>query len=140
MTHASSDIRLIKPWIDTHTAAKAKVAVSLETIKRQALWRAAHKSRQEAIERGAPRYTGRPCRHRDHAAERYSVCGGCVACAREGAERRRRLRGAAVRGAMPQARHECRSERRAAARSRRQEECGAGIGWTYRKSAQRASD
>jgi hypothetical protein len=54
------------------------------------------------------------------------VCGGCVECARVGAERRRRERGAKVRGPLPQGRHQCRSERRAEARQRRQEESGAG--------------
>jgi hypothetical protein len=84
------------------------------------------RQRREGIELGNPRYTGHPCRHRGHGAERYTVCGGCVACARVGAERRRLERGAKVRGPMPQARHQCRSERRAAARSRRAEEMWSG--------------
>ena len=111
-------------WIDTRAEAKVKAAAKLATTTRQILWAAAHKSRKEAIELGNPRYTGHPCRHRGHGAERYTVCGGCVECARVGAERRRRARGAKVRGPLPQARHQCRSERRAAARTRRQEECG----------------
>lgn len=105
-------------------AIRSKAAASLETMRRQILWAAARKSRRESIELGNPRYTGHPCRHRGHGAERYTVCGGCVACARVGAERRRLERGAKVGGPMPQARHQCRSERRAAARSRRAEECG----------------
>src|ERR1035437_2680659 len=84
------------------------------------------RQRREGIELGNPRYTGHPCRHRGHGAERYTVCGGCVACARGGAERRRLERGAKVRGSLPQARHQCRSERRARARQRRQEESGCG--------------
>jgi hypothetical protein len=89
------------------------------------LWKFAHANRQTAIELGDPRYQGHLCRHPGHGSERYTNDGGCVRCAAEGAERRRRFRGAAVRGAMLQARHQCRSERRAAARSRRQED-GSG--------------
>ena len=77
-------------WKDTRAEAKVKAAAKLATTTRQILWAAAHKSRKEAIELGNPRYTGHPCRHPGHGAERYTVCGGCVECARVGAERRRR--------------------------------------------------
>jgi hypothetical protein len=117
MTHASSDIQLIKPWVDKRTDAKAAAKLATATATRQILWAAAHKSRTEAIELGNPRYTGHPCRH-GHGSERDTKDGGCVACAREGAERRRRLRGVAVKGAMPQARHPLSSAKREAARGR----------------------
>ena len=57
-----------------------------------------------------------------------------------GAERRRLERGAKVRGPMPQARHQWRSELRAAARSRRQEEYGVDSNRPYSRAAPRASN
>jgi len=103
-------------WRDTHAGAKVKAAAELETRRRQLLWAAAHKSRQEAVELANPRFTGRPCKH-GHHGERYTFGGGgCCECARISAERRRRLRGAVVKGPMPQARHPLKSIKRAAAR------------------------
>lgn len=44
-------------------------------------------SRQEAIEKGLPRYfTGLPCK-REHEVERYTASGNCVECAREAREK-----------------------------------------------------
>ena len=69
---------------------------------------------------GNPRYTGRICRlNSQHGGERFVSGGGCVRCAAEAAERRRRLRGTEVRGPLPQARHPMKSPRRAAARAER---------------------
>lgn len=113
-------------WRDSRTSAKATAAAKLTTTTRQILWVAAHKSRKAAIELGNPRYTGRPCRHPGHGGERYVSGGGCVECARLHVERRRRLRGAPVKGPRPAARHSLRSNRRQDARRRRAEESGAG--------------
>jgi hypothetical protein len=114
-------------WTDSRAAHKAKAAAELATIKRQALWAAAHKSMTVAIETGTPRYRGRICaRNPAHGGERYVSGGGCCECARLGAERKRRERGAPVKGPRPQSRHPLRSARRAAARSRRAEGSGAG--------------
>jgi hypothetical protein len=113
-------------WTDTRASAKAVAAAALETIKRRALWRAAHLSRAAAIELGNPRYTGRPCRFPGHGGLRFVSGGGCVECARKHAERKRRLRGTPVKGPRPQARHGLRSNLRQDARRRRAEERGAG--------------
>lgn len=118
---------LAKPWVDRRASAKASAAAQVETIKRQALWRAAHLSAAAARASGSPRYVGHICgRNPSHGGERYTSGGGCVACRREAAERRRRRRGAEIRGPLPQARHSLRSSRRAAARRRRSEEVRCG--------------
>lgn len=112
-------------WRDTRAAAKVAKAAELEAIKRRTLWAAAHRSMTEAIATGSPRYRGRTCaRNPAHGAERYVSGGGCCACARESAERKRRERGLPVRGSRPGSRHQLRSIRRLEARRQRAEEYG----------------
>jgi hypothetical protein len=105
-------------------AAITKAVAGLEQTRKSTRWAVSHMSRSEALAMGSPRYIGRPCVH-GHSGERYANHGGCVECSRVGAEQRRRREGKKVRGPRLAARHRCRSERRAAARSRRAEEYGA---------------
>lgn len=112
--YPTTESGLTAQWIDKRTVQRREAAKVLEISRRQFLWSAAHKSRAEALAMGSARYIGRPCKH-GHSGERYANHGGCVACATEGAERRRRRRGAPIRGPRPQARHSLRSATRAAA-------------------------
>jgi hypothetical protein len=109
-------------WKDSRANARALAAAKVTNFRRSALWGAAHRSREEAIAAGHPRYTGRLCRIPGHGGERYVSGGGCVRCARQHAERKRRRQGERVRGERPAARHTLRSTRRAEARQRRSEE------------------
>lgn len=107
----------IKPWKDTRAKHKRRGAAELETIKRQALYRAANLSATASRASASPRYTGRICaRNPAHGGERYLSGGGCVACARELAERKRRARGVPRKGPAPQSRHPLKSAKRHAAR------------------------
>jgi hypothetical protein len=119
-------IQNLAVWRDTRADAKVEAAAKLASVKRQALWRAAQTSAAAARARGAPRYIGHICgRDPAHGGERFTSDGGCVACCREAATRRRRERGCAVRGPYLRGRHPLRSGKRQAARSRRAEESGA---------------
>ena len=80
----------IAHWTDKRAKHKSRASARLETIKRQTVWRAAHLSAAAARASGSPRYVGHPCK-RGHRGERFTFGGGgCVECARLGAERRRR--------------------------------------------------
>jgi hypothetical protein len=119
----ADDSGRMRLWRDTRVEAREKVNAELEMIRRKTIKEAAHKSRKAAVELGNPRYTGKICtRNSAHGGERYVSGGGCVECARLGAERKRRERGAPVVGLRPRARHTMRSSKRQAARSRRADE------------------
>jgi hypothetical protein len=106
----------IAHWTDKRAKHKSRASARLETIKRQTVWRAAHLSAAAARASGSPRYVGHPCK-RGHRGERFTFGGGgCVECARLGAERRRRQRGATYQGPRVASRHPLKSVKRHSAR------------------------
>jgi hypothetical protein len=69
-------------WQDRRVEARARAKEQTDAARQEAIAALAHRSRQEAKERGAKRYIGAPCeRHAD--AERYTATGHCVFCADE---------------------------------------------------------
>lgn len=128
--------QLTERWADRpdRAAERAEAARKLEALRNMAVAKTIHRARVHAIESGAPRYVGSPCR-RDpaHGTLRYTSGGGCVACATAYAERGRRRKGQPIVGPRPTARHSLRSERRSAAR--REGDAIAGVqkssGWPH---------
>ncbi len=72
----------VEPWKDKRKEARAKVKAELDALRSSILWKVASQNRKEALARHAPRYIGHPCIKHDNA-ERYTVTGHCVVCARE---------------------------------------------------------
>jgi len=101
----------IEPWKDARAKERARAKEHTDVVRQEAIATLAHRSRQEAKERGAKRYIGTPC-ERHANAERYTATGHCVFCSQERTAARRgkpciygKLRGARIQSLRPHMRH-----------------------------------
>ena len=81
-------INEIAQWQDRRAEARTKAKAATDAARAGAIAALAHRSRQDAKERGAARYIGGPCERHDNA-ERYTATGQCVLCNTEWTSARR---------------------------------------------------
>jgi hypothetical protein len=72
----------IETWKDRRVEARAKAKEQTDAARQGAIAALAHRSRQDAKQRGAKRYIGAPCERHDNS-ERYTSSGSCIFCALE---------------------------------------------------------